>query len=102
MTPTATMAEHLRHELARAGFPVRPSRVGTLARFLEQLFVSQGLPLTAPESLLHTLIEDALERLRPARFERVRESRGLHAELVRLLEEVMEPSGMRRGPGRHL
>jgi ATP-dependent helicase/DNAse subunit B len=85
------MAEHIRHELARAGFPVRPSRVGTLAQFLEQFFGSQGLPLTPPESLLHILIEDALERLRPARFERVLEARGLHAELARLIEEAPEP-----------
>jgi ATP-dependent helicase/DNAse subunit B len=85
------MAEHIRHELARAGFPVRPSRVGTLAQFLEQFFGSQGLPLAPPESLLHILIEDALERLRPARFERVLEARGLHAELARLIEEAPEP-----------
>lgn len=81
------MAEHLRHELARAGFPVRPSRVGTLAQFLN----GWGLPKTAPKSLLHILIRDALERLRPARFERVLDSRGLHAELARLIEEAPQP-----------
>jgi len=82
------MAEHIRHELARAGFPVRPSRVGTLTQFLEQVLDGQGLPLTPPESLLHILIQDALGRLRPLRFERVVESRGLHVELARLLEEA--------------
>ncbi len=85
------MAEHIRHSLARADFPVRPRRVGTLTQFLEQLFAGQGLPLAPPESLLHLLIQDALERLRPRRFERVMESRGLHLELAELLEEAPEP-----------
>ncbi len=86
------MAEHIGHELARADFPVRPQRVGTLTRFLEQVFNGPGLPQASPESLLHLLIQDALERLRPARFERVREARGLHSELARLLEEAPEPA----------
>ncbi len=81
------MAEHLRHELARSGFPLRPSRVGTLAQFLD----AWGVAPAAPRSLLHILIEDALERLRPKRFERVREFRGLHAELAKLLEEAPSP-----------
>jgi ATP-dependent helicase/DNAse subunit B len=81
------MAEHIRHQLARDGFAVRPSRVGTLTQFLE----GWGLPLTPPVSLLHILIQAALARLRPPRFQQVMESRGLHAELVRLLEEAPEP-----------
>ncbi len=81
------MAQHIRHELARAGYPVRPSRVGTLAQFLD----GWGLPLTPPESLLHILIQDALARLSPARFKPMLEARGLHAELARLLEEAPEP-----------
>ena len=82
------MAEHVRHELARSGFPVRPARVGTLAHFLD----GWGLPPTPPESLLHILIADALVRLRPARYAAVLDSRGLHAELVTLMQDV---SGMR-------
>jgi RecB family exonuclease len=92
------MAEHIRHSLARAEFPVRPRQVGTLTQFLEQLFEGQGLPLAPPESLLHLLTQDALERLHPARFERVMESRGLHAELARLLEEAPEPDDCGLGP----
>jgi len=87
VTPTATMAEHIRHQLARDGFPVRPSRVGTLAQFLD----GWGLPLTPPVSFLHILIQDALARLRPPRFQQLVESRGLHAELAKLLEEAPEP-----------
>jgi ATP-dependent helicase/DNAse subunit B len=88
------MAEHLRNEMAREGFPVRPSRVGTLTHFLDRGAgppESWDLPLAAPESLLHILIAEALERLRPPRFERVLESRGLHAELVKLIEQAPDP-----------
>ncbi len=86
------MAEHVRHQLARAGFPVRPRQVGTPTQFLERLFEGQGLPPAPPESLLHLLLQEALEGLRPQRFERVRESRGLHAELAGLLDELPEPA----------
>src|SRR5580704_5288975 len=81
------MAEHVRHELARSGFALRPSTVGTLAQFLE----GWNLAPAVPRSLLHILIEEALEKQRPARFERVREFRGLHAELAKLIEEAPEP-----------
>jgi len=86
ITPTATMAEHVRHELARSGFSVRPSRVGTLASFLE-LF-SAAIPQAAPEPLLHVTIANALERLNPERFAPIRESRGLHVSLADLIEEL--------------
>ncbi len=82
------MAEHVRRELARSGFPVRPSKVGTLTQFLD----GWGLPPPAPQSLLHIAMEDALQRLRPARFAKVLEFRGLHGELVKLMEEVSEPA----------
>ena len=85
------MAEHLRHELARAGLAVRPSRVQTLARFVDAC----GAPAAAPAFLLHTLIEEALEKLRPARFERVREFAGVHAELARLLEEAPDAGAVK-------
>jgi hypothetical protein len=45
------MAEHLRNELARAGIPVRPNRILTLAKFIEPF-----TPLApAPHSLVHLL-----------------------------------------------
>jgi ATP-dependent helicase/DNAse subunit B len=78
------MAEHLRHELARAGFPVRPTRVGTLAQFLD----CWDLPKPASRALLHSLISEALERLRPSRFGAVLEFRGFHEAVANLFEEV--------------
>ena len=97
VTPTATMAEHLRLELARATSPVRPSRVGTLASFLDTWLHGWGMPPAAPKSLLHILIAQGLEELRPARFEHTREFPGLHAELAKLLEEIGDPRQC--GPG---
>ena len=58
------MVEHIRHSLARSGFPVRPSEIRTLAHCLEE-WSPQG-PVPAP--LLDLLIEQVLERRRPERF----------------------------------
>lgn len=56
LVPTATMARHLRHELARAGAVVRPSAIGTLAELTAQL--ASGEELT-PAALV-ILVRQAL------------------------------------------
>lgn len=84
------MAEHVRHALVRNGFAERPSRVQTLARFADDC----GAPPAAPAFLVHRLIEEALEKLRPARFERVREFAGVHAELAQLLEDIPDAAAV--------
>lgn len=84
ITPTATMAEHVRNELARAGVPVRPGRVATFARFLDA-FTDLA---AAPEPVLHLLVEQALERLRPEGFVAVMDYPGFHFALAALMEEV--------------
>jgi ATP-dependent helicase/DNAse subunit B len=61
--------------------------VGTLAKFLE----SWKLPPAPPAVLLHLLIEQALERQKPARFAALREFPGLHAALAELIGEL--PAG---------
>jgi ATP-dependent helicase/DNAse subunit B len=88
ITPTATIAEHLRHELARSGFPVRPSRVGTLSQFLDQRGAQWQLPAPAPRALLHMLVSEALDQLRPIRFAALRGSHSLHEALADLIEEA--------------
>ena len=80
------MAEHVGHELARSGFPVRPSHVGTLARWLD----SWGAPPPAPRPLLLALIDAALERIRPPRFAPVAEFRGFQSSVADLFEEAPE------------
>src|SRR5215831_12288988 len=84
------MAEHVRHELARASFPVRPSRVGTLAHFLEVWGASCQIPAAAPKALLQILVSEALDRFRPLRFSALRESREFHLALAELIEELPE------------
>lgn len=78
------MAEHIRHQLARALSPVRPSRVITLAKFLNRT----GVPAAASKPALHLAIEEALHSLRPARFQAVAEYRGFRNALASLLEEA--------------
>jgi ATP-dependent helicase/DNAse subunit B len=78
------MAEHIRNQLARAGLPVRPSSVLTLAQFLDRL----GAPAAASTPALHLAIEEALDRLRPARFQAVAEYRGFRGVVAALLDEI--------------
>jgi ATP-dependent helicase/DNAse subunit B len=84
LTPTATMAEHIRNEMARAGEPVRPSRVQTLAGFLEEWAAEKP----APPPLVQIAIEDALDAIRPSRFQGVTEFRGFRTALTGLFEEI--------------
>ena len=84
LTPTATMAEHIRNELAREGVAVRPNRIVTLAQWLDA-----WTPFAAaPAPVVHLLIEEALERLRPPRFSGVAEFRGFRRALAELFEEA--------------
>jgi hypothetical protein len=84
LTPSSTMAEHIQNELARAGAPLRPSRVLTLARFLDRRTALAAVP----EPVLHFLIQDALVRLRPPSFAAVASFRGFHRALAALIEEA--------------
>src|SRR5437867_3300445 len=49
LTPTATMAEHLRHKLAREGLVLRPHLVQTLSQFLTPWV--EDLPQISPAAL---------------------------------------------------
>jgi ATP-dependent helicase/DNAse subunit B len=84
LAPSATMAEHTRHELARDGIPVRPSRITTLAQFIE----TRSSRPAASSALLHLLIREALEKLQVPRFQAVAEYPGFHAAIAALIEEA--------------
>ncbi|MEO8096322.1 MAG: PD-(D/E)XK nuclease family protein [Acidobacteriota bacterium] len=84
LLPTATMAEHIKHSLARAGVAVRPKSILTLAGFLD----AWAPQAAAPAALVHLLMEQALERLRPARFREVAEFPGVIQALAELFAEV--------------
>ncbi len=81
--PSATQAEHVRHQLARAGFALRPSRITTLAGFLES-----RAPAAPSNFLLHLAIKEALARLRPVRFAPIAEDFGFLEALTRLAQEA--------------
>ena len=78
------MAEHARHSLARAGFPIRPREIRTLANCLEDWSPEAA----APVPLLDLLIEQALEKLRPERFAAVAGFPGFRRALAALFEEA--------------
>lgn len=82
VVPTATMAEHLRHVLARAGDAVRPSAIQTLAGFLD----THARLRAAPAAWAHWLLERALERQRPVRFREVAEFPGFVRRLAGLFD----------------
>ncbi len=84
IVPTATMVEHIRHLLARSGFPVRPREICTLAKWLEDWSPEAA----APAALLDLLIEQALERLRPERFTAVAGFPGFRRALADLFEQA--------------
>src|SRR5215471_21633394 len=68
LTPTATMAEHLRHKLAREGFVLRPHLIQTLSKFVEPLV--EDVPEVSP-AVLYLLVESVARRLAPPEFARV-------------------------------
>ncbi len=86
IVPSATMAEHVRNELARSGEAVRPARIITLTRFLDQM----GSPAAASPMALEFAIDGALSKLRPARFLEVAEYRGFRRAIAALLQEAPE------------
>jgi hypothetical protein len=87
IVPTATMVEHIRHSLARSGYPVRPREICTLAHWIEE-WSPEGAPSAAH---LDLLIEQALDRLRPQRFAAVAGFPGFRRALAELFEQAPSP-----------
>ena len=83
VVPTATMARHMRHELARAGHVIRPSAIQTLAELTAQLC---PLPELSPGALVllvrQTLQEDASAWGPSAR------TRGFHQAIANTIAEL--------------
>ncbi len=79
------MAEHLRHELARAGHPIRPSAILTLSQFVDLLCPQ---PRAASPSVLTLHVADALDRLRPAEFAGVASYPGFRRALTSAISEI--------------
>ena len=79
VVPTATLVNHLRHELARSGVVFPPSAVLSLNRFCAEL--APGVR-PVPSALLPAIVRECLEELRPREVSRLLESAGLIATLI--------------------
>ena len=84
LVPTVTMAEHLRHKLAREGFVLRPNLILTLAKFVAPW--AEDLPEISP-AVLYLLVERAAHRIAPPEFARVLNTPGFCASVAQAIEE---------------
>jgi len=84
LVPTATMAQHLRNQVAREGFVFSPAVVQTISRFIEPW--AADLPQVA-DSLFYVLVEKAVQRLNLPEFAKVAHLAGFHARLAKTIEE---------------
>jgi ATP-dependent helicase/DNAse subunit B len=85
IVPTATMAAHIGHSLAREGFALRPQAVTTLASFTAEL---DGVPAPLSAPVLDWLIERALAELDLREYRRVAGFFGFRSAVACVLEEV--------------
>jgi ATP-dependent helicase/DNAse subunit B len=84
LAPTATLAQHMRNELAREGFIFPHSTVQTLNEFIAPW--TSGLREVS-DALFYWIVEDAARRVHPPEFAGVLEYRGFSASLARVIEE---------------
>ncbi|MBZ5593642.1 MAG: PD-(D/E)XK nuclease family protein [Acidobacteriia bacterium] len=84
LVPTATMAQHLRNQMAREGLVFSPSVIQTISRFIEPW--AADLPQVA-DSLLPVLVEKSVQRLNLPEFAKVAHLSGFHARLAATIEE---------------
>jgi RecB family exonuclease len=84
LVPTATLAEHLRHELAREGFLLGPQLIQTLARFLQPW--TENL-VEVSQAALELLVGAVLETDSPEAFRKVARWPGFRARLAALVSE---------------
>jgi ATP-dependent helicase/DNAse subunit B len=84
VVPTASMAEHLQHELARRGLAVSPNSIVPFTGFIE------GLTPDCRElsrAVMPLLLARALEESSAAEFAEVAHYPGFHAKLLETIEE---------------
>ncbi len=84
LVPTATMADHLQHRLAREGLVFRRSLIQTLSGFIRH-FVPELRE--ASEPVLYLIVEAAARRVRRPEFEAVAQMPGFCASLARAIAE---------------
>src|SRR5438552_697363 len=84
IVPTATMAEHLRHKLAREGFVFRPGLIQTLSKFVDPW--TEDIPEVSGAAL-YLVVETIARRLAPPEFARVLAAPGFYAALAQTIKE---------------
>ena len=82
--PSATLADHLRNQLAREGLVLRRSTVSTLAAYLEEFPVTAAVEPAAFERIL----DDLLAASCPVDYEPVRQTPGFLRQLGATLESL--------------
>ncbi len=85
IVPTATLAEHLRHQLAREGRLVRGHEVTTLATLVNEFAVAD--PQVSPGEL-HILIRRTLARFRSRRWQPLLATPGFAITLASISSEI--------------
>ncbi|MBZ2184461.1 MAG: PD-(D/E)XK nuclease family protein [Bryobacter sp.] len=85
LVPSATLAGHLRNNLAREGLVLRRDTVSTLTRFLDSLALADPAPSPAQ---LQSLIASLLEERCPAEFDPLRARPGFHRHLAQTCEAL--------------
>ncbi|HET9320239.1 MAG TPA: AAA family ATPase, partial [Bryobacteraceae bacterium] len=99
IVPTATMAQHLRNELAREGFIFSPSLIQTIHRYIEPWVADMP---EAPDALFHLLVEKTVRRLDLPAFRKVAQLAGFQARLAAVIEECAAAGCNARSLGDHL
>src|ERR1700722_9113365 len=85
VVPTATLVQHLRHELAREGLVFSPRTILTLSAFVSEICGD----LAVPDNATLTLAADAAVReVNAPEFARVSGMPGFHAALVHTIGEL--------------
>ena len=79
LVPTATLAEHRRHQLAREGLVFRPDLIQTFSRYAANL---AGETRQVSEPLLHLTVETALRELDAHQFQPVNDAPGFPASVA--------------------
>ena len=93
ITPTATMAEHLRNQLAREGFVLRSSSIQTLSRFIHPL---AGEQVEISPAIFQLFVREVLKAADIPEFRRVRDLPGFERAAANLLNELAAADASRK------
>lgn len=85
VVPTATMAGHLRHLLAREGLLVRPRSILTLSGLIDEILPRKR---AVSQAGLTIIVEETLARLRPDSFQTALAAPGLPAAVSAAIDEL--------------